>query len=342
MNGHALAALPGIGIAGTASVPDACGRAVTNDEVDRVVLGHGGRVAGREWLERTGLEHRRWSATPGGGRLDGAPGTDQLLTTATEQALDDAGLAASDVDVLVTATTTPSRYTSAMATTVSGRLGITGMALDVRAGCPSALHAFVIAANQLRAGASVAVVTAAEALSAVAPGVGPLAYLAGDAAAAVVLTATDDPDRGIVGGWVGNDGTVSDQVGTPGLLPPSPGSADEDFRLRFGDGYDDAASGAWGSIGRAALDAAGVDPERVGAFVSNQAGRERVRDAARAAGVRDDVVVDVMGCTANAGGASFLVALDAACRDPRRDRDEPWLLVSVGGGLSYLGLVVRP
>ncbi len=341
MNGHAIAALRGVGIAGTASVPDACGRAVSNDEVDRLVRDHGGRVADRDWLERNGLDTRRWTAAPGGQRLDGASETDQLLTAATQRAMDAAGISASDVDVLVTATTTPSRYTSAMATMVSGRLGITGMALDVRAGCPSALHAFVVAANQLRAGASVAVVAAAEALSGVAPGVGPLAYLAGDAAAAVVLTATDDPSRGILGGWVGNDGTVADQVGTPGSLPPSPATGDCDFRLRFGDGYDDVARKAWGSIGRAAVDAAGVEPRRIGAFVSNQAGRERVRDAAEAAGVRDDVVVDVMGATANAGGASFLVALDEAHRR-RRGGDEPWLLVSVGGGLSYLGVVIRP
>jgi 3-oxoacyl-[acyl-carrier-protein] synthase-3 len=341
VNGHAISELTGVGIAGTASVPDACGRAVTNDEVDRLVLDHGGRVADPDWLERNGLDTRRWTAEPGGQRRDGAPETDQLLTVATQRALDAAGVPASDVDVLVTATTTPSRYTSAMATAVSGRLGITGMALDVRAGCPSALHAFVVAANQLRAGASVAVVAAAEALSGVAPGVGPLAYLAGDAAAAVVLTATDDPSRGILGGWVGNDGTVSDQVGTPGSLPPSPATGDGDFRLRFGDRYDDVSRTAWGSIGRAAVDAAGVEPHRIGAFVSNQAGRERVRGAAEAAGVCHDAVVDVMGVTANAGSASFLVALDEAHRR-QRAQAEPWLLVSVGGGLSYLGVVIRP
>jgi 3-oxoacyl-[acyl-carrier-protein] synthase III len=157
----------------------------------------------------------------------------------------------------------------------------------------------------------------------------------------VVLTVTDDPSRGIVGGWVGNDGTVSDQVGTPGSLPPTPATDEGDFRLRFGDSYDDVARAAWGSIGRAAVGAAGVEPRQIGAFVSNQAGRGRVRDAARSAGMPDAAVVDVMGSTANAGSASFLVALDEASRR-QRDLDDAWLLVSVGGGLSYIGVVIRP
>ena len=341
MNGRTIAPVPGIVIAGTSSVPELCGRLVSNEDVDRLVRDNGGREAEREWLDRTGLETRRWTSQPGGHSFDKSLETDELLTIATERALLQAGIRPSDVDMLVTSTTTPSRYTSAMATIVSGRLGITGMAIDVRAGCPSALHAFVVAANQIRAGASVAVVAAAETLSGVAPGVGPLAYLAGDAAAAVVMTAVSDTSRGILGGWVGNDGAVSGLVGTPGRMPPSRSTSDNDYRLRFEQGYDDVARRAWNSIGRTSLESARVAPGRVGAFIANQPGRARTQEAAQAAGVESGTVVDVVASTANAGSASFMVALDDACRRPM-DRNEPWLLVSVGGGLSYIGVVIKP
>lgn len=341
MRGRSIAPAPGIAIVGTSSVPEVCGRSVSNDEIDRLVRDNGGREAEREWLDRNGLGTRRWTAQPGGHRFDEALETDELLVIAADRALVEAEIPCSDVDVLVTSTTTPSRYTSAMATIVSGRLGITGMAMDVRAGCPSALHAFVVAASQIRAGASVAVVTAAETLSGVAPGVGPLPYLAGDAAAAVVMTASTETSRGILGGWVGNDGTVSDLVGTPGPLPPSASTSEGDYRLRFEEGYDDVSRRAWDSIGPATLEAARVEPGRIGAFVANQPGRTRTVAAARAAGVESETIIDVVGSTANAGSASFMVALNDACRRPL-DRDDPWLLVSVGGGLSYIGVVIRP
>jgi 3-oxoacyl-[acyl-carrier-protein] synthase-3 len=341
MNGRRIAPSLGVSIAGTSSIPEACGHLVSNEEVDRVVLANGGRMAEKDWLARAGLQTRRWTAEPGGSCFKDSLQTDELLTIATERALLEAGIRHSEVDVLVTSTTTPSRYTSAMATLVSGRLGITGMALDVRAGCPSALHALVIAIGQIQSGASVAVVAAAETLSGVAPGVGPLAYLVGDAAAAVVLTASSDSARGILGGWVGNDGSVADLVGTPGPMPPSPFPAEGDYRLRFEEGYDEVARTAWDSIGRAALTSAGVEPQAIGAFVSNQPGRNRVISAAEQAGVHSNRVSDVVGTTANAGSASFLVALDAAYRQ-QSTTDAPWLLVSVGGGLSYIGAVMRP
>ena len=341
MNGRRIAPSSHVAIAGTASVPEMCGRLVSNAEVDHLVRCNGGREADRDWLVRNGLETRRWTAQPGGRRFEKSLETHELLAIASERALLQAGISPSDVDVLITSTTTPSRYTSAMATSVSGRLGITGMAMDVRAGCPSALHAFVVATNQIRAGASVAVVAAAETLSGVAPGVGPLTYLAGDAAAAVVLTATTETSRGILGGWVGNDGSVSDLVGSPGPMPPSPRTSDDDYRLRFEEGYDKVARSAWESIGRATLGSAQVEPGRVGAFVANQPGRARTLAAAKAAGVGSGTVIDVVGSTANAGSASFMVALDDACRGSL-DRDVPWLLVSVGGGLSYIGVVIKP
>jgi 3-oxoacyl-[acyl-carrier-protein] synthase-3 len=341
MIGRRLIPSTGIAIAGTASVPEACGRLVSNEEVDRTVAGNGGRIAERDWLGRTGLQTRRWTAEPGGGSFKDSLRTDELLTIATERALLQAGIPHSEVDVLVTSTTTPSRYTSAMATLVSGRLGITGMALDVRAGCPSALHALVVAAAQIQSGASVAVVVAAETLSGVAPGVGPLAYLVGDATAAVVLTASSDSARGLLGGWVGNDGSVAELVGTPGAMPPDPRAGDGEYRLRFEDGYDEVARAAWDSIGHATLTSAGIEPHTVGAFVSNQPGRQRVISAAEQAGVHSDRVIDVVGTTANAGSASFLVALDAAHRQ-QSTSDAPWLLVSVGGGLSYIGVVISP
>lgn len=339
-----VGAVAGVAVAGTGCAEAVGARRVDNDEVDAVVRANGGRPVPRGWLDGMGLRSRQWTATPGGGPLPGAPTTEDLLTQAAAAALDVAGVAAREVDVLVSATTTPSRLTSSMGTVVGGRLGTTRMAIELRAGCPSALHGIVVAAAQLAAGASVAVITAAETLSRVAPGTGPLAYAAGDGAAAAVLVRTDDTSVGIGGGVLGSDGSLSDLVGVPAQLPPRREDVEGDrFRLGFGPGYDEAAMSRWRSVGAAALDAAGTAPSSVCRLVANQAGRERLAAAATGAGVDPGAVVDLMGTTANSGSASFMAALDAAHRADGTDSPGAgWLLVSVGGGLSYGALVVSP
>jgi 3-oxoacyl-[acyl-carrier-protein] synthase-3 len=315
---------------------------VDNDDVDRHVQGHGGRSLGPDWTAQEGLSTRRWTARPGEEPIDGAPRTEDLLVDAADAALSAAGVSASDVDVFVTATTTPSRYTSSMATVAGGRLGIRGMAMDVRAGCPSALHALLVAAAQLNAGSTVAVVVAAETLSRVAPATGPLAYVAGDAAAATVLVRTGDPHRGILGGWVGSNGQAADLVGTLGALPPQPDALDDPdaFRLHFGEGYQQLAADAWSRIGAAALEQTQTAPSDVTAFIANQAGRHRVRSSAAAAGVPEEAIVHVGSRTANAGSASFMVALHEAQGSRDRSANEIWMLASVGGGLSYGALLL--
>lgn len=331
--------MTGIGIAGVGTAAERGGRRVDNDEVDALVRTNGAEPMPRDDLQRAGWDSRWWTARPGGAALPGAPTTEDLLTAAVDAALDDAGVTAAQVDVLIAATTTPNRLTSCMATVAGGRLGIRGMALDVRAGCPSALHGLVVAAAQLAAGAEVAVVAAAETLSRVAPGTGPIAHAAGDGGGAVVLTRNDDARRGILGGTLGSDGSLADLVGAPGTLPPTKEQLERDaYRIGFGGGYGAAAAAAWRSIGERGLSSAATAADRITSVVANQAGRHRLQAAAAAAGIDGRLVVDVGSRTANSGSASFMAALAAADRGD----DRTWLLASVGGGLSFGAVVMVP
>lgn len=337
-----LRAIHGVGIIGSGCAARRGGRVVDNADVDAHVRSLGGEPMRVSWVEDSGYRSRWWTAAPGGARFADAPTTEDLLVDAATAALDDAGIRPAEVDLLVAATTTPTRMTSAMATAVTGRLGITCAAIDVRAGCPSALHGMAAAYAFLAAGAEVAVVTTAETLSGVAPGTGPLAYALGDAGAAVVLAALDDPRRGLLGGVLGSDGSVSNLVGAPGALPPTGADLAADrYRLIMTREYDDVAGPTWSTTAAAMMASCEVPGTEIGAFVTNQANRRRIREAADAAGVGEDAVVDIVGSTANAGAASFLTALDVA---RRRDgvADLPWALMGVGGGLSWGGMLIRP
>jgi 3-oxoacyl-[acyl-carrier-protein] synthase III len=163
-----------------------------------------------------------------------------------------------------------------------------------------------------------------------------------------VLVRTDDMHRGVIGGLIGNDGRFADRVGTSGRLPPTAAEvADDAYRLRFSDGYDEAAREIWQRVGLCALGSSGVRAEDIASLVANQAARQRLADVAVGAGVAVDCAIDIISRTANAGSASFMLALEEAwsaaqARHGSVASSGPWLLASVGGGISYASLVVQP
>lgn len=335
--------VPGVAIAGTAAyVPERGLRLVTNPEVDEVVARHGGRPMSPEWIERMGVSERRWSAVPGEPAAADAVATDELLAGAATAAIEAAGVDRGDVDLLIAATTTTSRLTTSMASVAAGRLGLRCAAFELRAGCASASVALATAYAQLAVGASCVVVTAAETLSNVAPGTGPLPYVAADAAAAVVLVRSDDTERGLMGSWISGDGSASSLAGAPGALPPRGDELDADrYRLIADRRFDEAAAPWWTEGPTKVLSATGVAPGAVDAFVANQASRERIRGAAASAGIVEAAVVDVVAETANAGCASQLVALDRARSDGRAAAGTTVMLSAVGGGLNAATLLLR-
>ena len=99
-----------------------------------------------EWIvERTGIRQRHIA---GEGET-----TSTLAIQAARAALADAGIDASDIDLIVLATATPDNTFPASATQVQRALGCTGgIAFDVAAVCTGFLYAVTVADSMLRAG----------------------------------------------------------------------------------------------------------------------------------------------------------------------------------------------
>ena len=133
------------------SVPD---KVVTNADLEKIV------DTSDEWIiERTGI-HRRHIAADGETTCD-------LAHAAGLAALQNAGVRAEDLDLIVLATATPDHTFPATATQVQARLGMMkGAAFDVHAVCSGFIYALAVADNVLKAGqAKNALVIGAETFS---------------------------------------------------------------------------------------------------------------------------------------------------------------------------------
>lgn len=137
-----------------------------------------------EWIvERTGIRERRMGGT-----------TSSLAIQAATAALDDAGMEAASIDLIVLATSSPDQLMPPTACTVQHALGTSGGAFDLNAACNGFLYSLVCGAGNLAVGAKRALVIGSDVLStAVDPDDRNTAVLFGDGAGAVVLEAVNGP-----------------------------------------------------------------------------------------------------------------------------------------------------
>lgn len=191
-----------IGITGLGThVPD---RVLTNDELARIV------DTSDEWIrERTGIRERRIAA-------DDEALTDIALPAA-RAALDDAGVAAADVDLLVCATVTPDMMFPTSSALLADTLGMPkAAAYDLLAGCTGFVYAIAQAYAMLSSGLSRrALVVGGDVLSKILDWDDrSTLVLFGDGAGAVVMEPVDR--GGFLGFELGADGGGGENLWLPG------------------------------------------------------------------------------------------------------------------------------
>ncbi len=291
-----------------------------------------------EWIvQRTGIS-RRHVAAPG-------EYTSDLAVHAARRALAAAGRHASDVDLIVLATSTPDHTFPATATKVQARLGITrGAAFDVQAVCSGFIYALAVADNFLRCGqARAALVIGAETFSRILDWQDRgTCVLFGDGAGAVVLEAVPSNgsahERGVLSTHLHSDGRNYDLLYVDGG-PSTTGTAGvikmegkEIFRhavVRLAEVVDEA------------LTANGLTAADVDWLVPHQANRRIIDSMGRKLGLPRDKVVVTIDRHANTSAGSVPLALAEAAEDGRIRPGQLVLLEAMGGGLTWGAALVR-
>ena len=291
-----------------------------------------------EWIRtRTGIRERRVAA----------PGekTSDLAFEAAQAALANAGATASDIDLIVCATTTPDETFPSVATKLQARLGMTrGAAFDVQAVCTGFLYALAIADNFIRSGqARTVLVVGAECMTRLLDwNDRTTCVLFGDGAGAVVLTAGegagDNADRGVLNTKLYSDGRLHDLLYVDG--GPSTTQTTGHLRMHGKEVFRHAVNDIAAAI-MASLEEAGLAIGEIDWFVPHQANQRILDGTAKKLGIGPEKMVSTVALHGNTSAASVPLALAVAVADGRIKRGDLVLLEAMGGGFTWGAALLR-
>jgi 3-oxoacyl-[acyl-carrier-protein] synthase-3 len=290
-----------------------------------------------EWIvRRTGIHSRRWAA-------DDETLAD-MAVSAGARALEDAGIQAADIDLLLVATMSADQICPNAAPVVANTLGAHAAgAIDVGAACTGWLAGLRLAAGQVESGrADRVLLIGADRLSGLTdPDDRATASLFGDGAGAVVLAAEGErsgDERAARGsGGVGPivlaaDGSLGDRI-----------TADWDTRYLRMDGHStyQVAVKRLTESTLAACERAGVALEDIDLFVYHQANGRIIRAVGQRLELPEEKVADYVAGMANTSAASIPLALGLLREEGRLRIGHRVLVAAIGGGFTWGAGVVE-
>ena len=307
-------------------------RAVDNAELENIV------ETSDAWIvQRTGISRRHIASDN--------ETTASLGEAAARAALEHAGLAASDIDTVIVATSTPDNTFPATAVDIQSRLGMNrGFAFDMQAVCSGFVYALATADLHIRGGAAKRVlVIGAETFSRILDWTDrSTCVLFGDGAGAVVMEAREGrgtpDDRGILASSLRSDGAHKSKLFVDG----GPSSTQTVGHLRMeGREVFKHAVGMITDVVEDVFDAAGLPLSALDWFVPHQANKRIIDASARKMGIPDEKVVITVDRHGNTSAASVPLALASAVGDGRIGRGDLVMLEAMGGGFTWGAALLR-
>ena len=319
-------------IAGTGSYAPA--RVLTNADLERMV------ATSDEWIrERTGIRERRIAAT--------GEACSDLAVQAGKRALAAAGLAATDLDMILVATCTGDYPLPATACLVQHQLGATkAAACDLSAACCGFIYALSVADAYVKNGMRHVLVIGSEVMSAITDWTDRnTCVLFGDGAGAVIVSASDG-ERGILSTHLRSDGALCELIMVPGggsRTPPSEKVLAEHLQYIKMKGNETfkVAVRTLEEIARATLSANGLRVEDLDLYVPHQANVRILKAVIERLGLPIEKVMLNVDRYGNTSAASIPIALDEAVREGRINDGSLVMLGAFGAGLTWASAVIR-
>lgn len=307
-------------------------RAVQNAELEGVV------ETSDEWIvQRTGIR-QRYIANEN-------ETTVSLGTKAAQAALDNAGLTADDIDLIILATSTPNHTFPASAVEIQHALGMRhGFAFDMQAVCSGFVYAVTTADMYIRGGmAKRVLVIGSETFSRLLDwNDRTTCVLFGDGAGALILEAGEGhgltSDRGVLTANLRSDGIHTEKLYVDG--GPSTTQTTGHLRMEGREVFKHAV-GMITDVIEASFETTGLSAEDIDWFVPHQANKRIIDASAKKLNIAEHKVVITVDQHGNTSAASVPLALETAVRDGRIKEGDLVLLEAMGGGFTWGAVLLR-
>ncbi|OFW80300.1 MAG: 3-oxoacyl-ACP synthase [Alicyclobacillus sp. RIFOXYA1_FULL_53_8] len=322
-----------VGILGTGSALPT--RILTNADLEKIV------ETNDEWIvTRTGIRERRIA--------EATESTSDFAAVACQRALEQAGVAADEVDLVICATVTPDMMFPSTASIIQDRIGATNAAaFDLSAACSGFLYGLSLAHAQVASGqAKHVLVVAGDILSKITDYEDrSTCVLFGDGAGAVLVGPVAE-GRGFLSFDLGSDGSGAKYLYMPGGGSRIPASSEsvanrQHFLRMEGQETFKFAVKAMTSSAEKVLEKAGLERTDIDLMVPHQANIRIIEAARKRFGLSEDKVVVTIHKYGNTSASSIPIALDEAVRDGRAKPGDLIVMVGFGGGLTWGATAVR-
>ncbi|SFV76835.1 3-oxoacyl-[acyl-carrier-protein] synthase, KASIII [hydrothermal vent metagenome] len=281
-----------------------------------------------EWItSRTGIKQRHRVTNES---------TCDLAEIASNKALEMAGIDASDLDLIILATTTPDKIFPATATMLQHAIGASCPAFDLQSVCSGFVFALTTAEQFIKTGAANKVlVVGSETLSRIVDwNDRSTAILFGDGAGAVVLSGSEE--TGILHSKLFSDGSYLSSLQVNNNFINETGfiemAGNEVFKI---------AVSRLSSLAEETLSDAGMSTEELDWMVPHQANIRIISAVAKRIKTPMDKVIVTLENHGNTSAASIPLALDTAVRDGRIKKGDNLLMEGIGGGFSWGSVLVQ-
>ena len=294
-----------------------------------------------EWIvTRTGISERR--------KASEQEAASDLGVQAAQKALEDAGLKAEELDLILVATITPDMFFPATACLIQHEIGaVNAAAFDLSAACSGFIYALAVGSQFVATGMYRNVlVVAAETLSKIVDWRDRnTCILFGDGAGAVVLQPVEE-GYGFLAFDLGSDGAGADLLKVPAGGSRKPATLEtvrnnEHYITMNGNEVFKFAVKIMGETSLKSIRCAGLSPEAVDYFGPHQANNRIIDAAAKRLNLSADKVYVNLDKYGNMSSASVPVALDEAVRKGFIKKEHIVVLVGFGAGLTWGSCVLK-
>jgi len=305
---------------------------VTNDDLAKIV------DTSDEWISQmTGIKERRITIKEG---------TTDMAVNAAKLALEDAGVAASEIELIIVGTVTADYYFPSTACLVQAALGATGAtSFDIGAGCTGFIYALSVANQFIRTGMyKTALVISAEVLSKITDWTDrSTCVLFADGAGAAVVRRSEE--EGIINIYTGAEGDYQEYlacVAAPlgNYFMEVQKTEPKQTYMNGKEVYKFAVKSIPECVLKV-LEGTGYTLDDIKWFIPHQANTRIIDVAAKKLGIAIEKFHLILHKYGNTSGASIPIALDEMARTGLLEPGDLFIIVGFGAGFTYGAQLVR-